>query len=655
MTNRTPDRRRPIRAASMLASTLAIAPVLTTAVTVPPAPKIAVPLVAAPVVSRVFADGTDVVIAWYGVRGAAAYEIVRAPDPQQSPTTVARLSDSSLGYRDKQAGPGPFYYQVVAVGADGSRLASAWTGFNTKSATLGPGPTSPVAPLSSPAGAGTPQRGMAPTAAPTAAPAASALAGVTGLSVTATTATTATMSWTAPAGASGFRVMGGMYGTSYATLATLAAGTTSYTATSLAPATSYGFTVIAFYSGPVVASASTDGAVAGPVKAETRPGLPPASLIARQAPSASLTYILQQATQGAAVAAANAVDVQLEWPAAAEAGGYLVFRDGTPLVQSNAPVTATTFTDAGVATGTHTYSVASVFKTAANGFAEGQLSGLPSVAVPVAYGFYRVVLEQVIVNRPGGKDAGAFLTADRRLLNAGDATLSASAPQRTWTYGVRTPVIYPDRIQARVLAGDALPPPGVPCTTKDQAHLCLPLEVYSGPLVKDLVGVYITARAWYTGNIDDGMRAALDNRYRNELDPKLVASLQQAHDQAAAAAAQLRTAPQSGFASASLDDLLPPANPVLGLELSPVKTAFPIVPVDRPVGRTTVSDDPLRNEEWTRLTEQPIALGYDGAERLVSGPPLNPALQPGQIAINFTDQFMPNGTSLTLTFRVQRL
>lgn len=84
---------------------------------------------AVPIIARASADGADVVVAWWGVRGAVSFEIFRTTDPAQPATRLAQLSNTSLGYRDKRAGAGPFHYQVVAVGANGTRSASAWFPF----------------------------------------------------------------------------------------------------------------------------------------------------------------------------------------------------------------------------------------------------------------------------------------------------------------------------------------------------------------------------------------------------------------------------------------------------------------------------------------------------------------------------------------------
>jgi hypothetical protein len=127
------------------------------AVAATPAPAVTAAPMSAPTVSSVFADGPDVVVGWYGTKGAAGYEVLRAADPQQAATTVAKLSNTSLGYRDKKANTGPHYYQIVAVGAHGSRLASKWIPFRpppgapvpgspTVAAIPGPPAPAPLAP-----------------------------------------------------------------------------------------------------------------------------------------------------------------------------------------------------------------------------------------------------------------------------------------------------------------------------------------------------------------------------------------------------------------------------------------------------------------------------------------------------------------------------
>ncbi len=86
----------------------------------------------APIVQSASASGADVLVAWSGVPSApGGYEIWKAATPKQRATRVGAVSQSTLTYRDKQAGLGPFYYQVVAVGSGGSRAASTWFGFST--------------------------------------------------------------------------------------------------------------------------------------------------------------------------------------------------------------------------------------------------------------------------------------------------------------------------------------------------------------------------------------------------------------------------------------------------------------------------------------------------------------------------------------------
>jgi microsomal dipeptidase-like Zn-dependent dipeptidase len=79
-----------------------------------------------PTFAGVNGDGTSVGFSWWAVKGAMGYELLRTPDPQQKPTTVATLSNTTLGYRDPQPGTGPLYYQLVAIGAGGTRTPGAW-------------------------------------------------------------------------------------------------------------------------------------------------------------------------------------------------------------------------------------------------------------------------------------------------------------------------------------------------------------------------------------------------------------------------------------------------------------------------------------------------------------------------------------------------
>jgi len=79
-----------------------------------------------PTFAAVGGDGSTVSFSWWSVRGAVRYELVKTPDLSQTPTTVATIPAGTLGGRDPHGGPGPAYYQLVAIGADGSRTPGAW-------------------------------------------------------------------------------------------------------------------------------------------------------------------------------------------------------------------------------------------------------------------------------------------------------------------------------------------------------------------------------------------------------------------------------------------------------------------------------------------------------------------------------------------------
>jgi hypothetical protein len=82
-------------------------------------------------VTSAVADGLDVIVTWSAVQSApGGYEVWRTADLQRAPVRVAAVSGKTLTCRDKQAGAGPFYYRVVAIGAGGSRAVSAWLPFN---------------------------------------------------------------------------------------------------------------------------------------------------------------------------------------------------------------------------------------------------------------------------------------------------------------------------------------------------------------------------------------------------------------------------------------------------------------------------------------------------------------------------------------------
>ena len=84
-----------------------------------------------PTLSMVSSDGLDVLVSWLGVPSApGGYEVWRTPNLQQRPKRVGAVSSTVLSCRDIKAGPGPFYYQVIAIGQGGKRAASGWSAVN---------------------------------------------------------------------------------------------------------------------------------------------------------------------------------------------------------------------------------------------------------------------------------------------------------------------------------------------------------------------------------------------------------------------------------------------------------------------------------------------------------------------------------------------
>jgi hypothetical protein len=80
-----------------------------------------------PAVARLQGDGAGVDLAWYAVNSAVGgYEVLRAEAPGVSPVKVGSVQPGTLGFRDPQPINGPVYYQVVAIGPNGSRAEGPW-------------------------------------------------------------------------------------------------------------------------------------------------------------------------------------------------------------------------------------------------------------------------------------------------------------------------------------------------------------------------------------------------------------------------------------------------------------------------------------------------------------------------------------------------
>jgi hypothetical protein len=100
-----------------------------------PVPPANVPgaVLGVPLFAKVDGDATGVGLAWWAVKGAAQYEVLRAADPQGVASVRGTLPAGTLGYRDPLPANSAAYFQLVAIGAAGARSAGAWTLVNTPS------------------------------------------------------------------------------------------------------------------------------------------------------------------------------------------------------------------------------------------------------------------------------------------------------------------------------------------------------------------------------------------------------------------------------------------------------------------------------------------------------------------------------------------
>jgi hypothetical protein len=86
-----------------------------------------------PMFAGVSGDGASVGFSWWAVKGATGYEMLRSPSPQQNPTKIASLPNTTLGYRDTHPARGSVYYQLVAIGAHGARVTGEWVHYEVPS------------------------------------------------------------------------------------------------------------------------------------------------------------------------------------------------------------------------------------------------------------------------------------------------------------------------------------------------------------------------------------------------------------------------------------------------------------------------------------------------------------------------------------------
>ena len=506
-------------------------------------------------------------------------------------------------------------------------------------------------------------------------PAGTAGSTVTNLAVTATTETTVTLSLTCAVGASGYRVYRSVYGSSYNLVTTLASGLARYTDPGLISNVAYSYQASAIYP-------TGDGPLGGAVTGKTKPGLPPARLSARLLPTEATSADAQadkESSAASAVAssdpsapptvAAPTVAVQLDWPAAAEAAGYLVFRDGTPLMQSTSPVTDLSYTDTAVPTGVHTYQVASIFKTADQEFVEGELAGLPSATVLLSYGVYRLLLTQITANQAtndtplslDGKGDEVYVTSDIYLISEAGAAPQQSL--RSWTFGDINN--QSDRVMAGSLSnkggiqsGDTIPGPAGACFATAPSHLCIPMEIFRGQLVQDALGVYIIPRLWEW----DGWT----NLFADLADP-LVASRGQVVKNVsllvkkAVLQATAMSRQRGGYVPLSFGQLFPTTISLVNLStlitgstwlfqpgpLELLKPACSDFCQDRPIGIHDAANGQIAFDDIV------IPLSYDLAEGLVSGSLRFPGVGVGEFPMIINDDNKYGGI-YTLTFRVER-
>lgn len=212
----------------------------------------------------------------------------------------------------------------------------------------------------------------------------------TGLKVTATTSTTASLSWTAPTGATSYKILRAN------TVVGTATGTT-YTDTGLTAATSYTYTVEAVNSAGT--SSASSAVTATTTAASTAPNAPTA-----------LT-----------VGTVTTTTVPLTWTAATTSGsysvaGYYILRGGTVVGST----TSTSYTDTGLTPGTaYTYTV-KAYDT--NGDVSTASS---SVSATTKTAYTETFTVTVPVNTAASGDT-VYLDGDFSVLGEGGADWSAS-------------------------------------------------------------------------------------------------------------------------------------------------------------------------------------------------------------------------------------
>jgi hypothetical protein len=286
------------------------------------------------------------------------------------------------------------------------------------------------------------------------------------------------------------------------------------------------------------------------------------------------------------------------------------------------------------------------------------------------YGVYRLLLTQIVANHAtndtlfsaDGKGDEVYVTANIDRMTSEPAIVTAQQSLRTWTFGDVNN--QGDRVMAGSLSsqggsesGDTIPPTGGACIPKAPDHLCLPMEIFRGRLVKDALGVYITPRIWeWDGPPSDLFVAPLDASH-GQFVQKLSALVQTADQEAT----QMSTK-QGGYFPPSFGQLFSIASPWVKLStLIPGSTIY-FVPgplemvADRPIGIHDALNGQISFDYPNgriSFEDNVIPLSYELAEGLWSQSIKFLGLGRGEFPMMFNDDNQYGGI-YTLTFRVER-
>ncbi len=425
-------------------------------------------------------------------------------------------------------------------------------------------------------------------------------AAVTGLKGAAT-AITATLTWAPASGASAYKIYRALPPrVPFAVVATVSAPTTTFKDTGVYPGMIYSYQIGAVYAGG-------EASPSAPVSLSTLPGAPP-------------TWIKGTVT--------GVGQVSLTWPAASDAAAYAIWRDGTPLTNN---VPGTSWTDTQAPSGTHVYTVGSMFQpVAGRGLVEGQLTNLPSASVATLYGIYSLILERLSVTNQtkdalfeqDGKGDEVYVTVDVSLLDKGKPSVIPTQQLRSWTYG-DVGADHVNRIRAGsadasnggIRTGDAVPDTRIACQSQPPDHYCLPLEIFRGQLAQDALAVMVVPTIWEYDGTQTMMQQLLAYQ---------VNQLQQI------GTGGFNLPSDSKHVTTTLSNALnySPLNPTGGLAFV---TSMGDGQADRPIGLQKTASGSHTYDS------QVISLTYQLADALLSNTAQIGGLYPGEFTITYRD------------------